>query len=761
MNQLEKDNNLKVDTELISLSYANLSASISASAIIAIVLAVGIWSISNIFLLSIWLIAILGISFLRYLNAKQYFKKRSKYSIKRWKDRFYRGLLANALLWTVFIVYFFPQDDIVHKFFVAIMIIGLASGAVSSLSAYKQHIYTFLIALLLPLSLMMLLEGQFLFIMMSGVIILYVVMLIAMAARFNDNLIQAIKNKILFTESEQNLKRSEDHILKIFQQAPVGIFSFDKELKIMDLNQELADILHVDLEKLKGFDLHQISNDKIIECAEDVFKGEDTAYEGAYTSFYEKLELWISIKATPIFNSNNEVESGLAIFQDITDKKLSEDRIRYLAYHDELTGLPNRSLLYDRLDYLIARVERNNVYSALMFIDLDHFKTINDSLGHHIGDELLKMFTQRVEGVIRQDDTLSRLGGDEFIILLSELSAHQFVAINMALGIANKVHEATKDVYTFESHSLHISASIGVTLIDELSSDKNDILKFADLAMYKAKEEGRNRTCFYEEQMDVAIRKRLHLENDLHEALKNREFQLYYQPIVDCKSDDIVCVEALLRYCKKDGTIIYPDEFIPIAEESGMIVPIGYWVIEEACKQFVSWKKEYKNSKLENIAINISQKQFMQEDFVSKLTTIVSRYKIEYKTIELELTESVVIGNVTDAIEKMNILKELGFTLSMDDFGTGYSSLSYLKNLPFDIIKIDKSFMQNILINSDDALLVSAILNISEQFNLKVIAEGIETVEHIEFLKASSCDFYQGYVVSRPVAAEHFERFLK
>jgi EAL domain-containing protein (putative c-di-GMP-specific phosphodiesterase class I) len=365
-----------------------------------------------------------------------------------------------------------------------------------------------------------------------------------------------------------------------------------------------------------------------------------------------------------------------------------------------------------------------------------------------------------VKRIIRKDDILARLGGDEFILLLSELSLSEFDAMKMAQEVSKKVHAATKEAYHVEKHVLHVTASIGVTLIDDSMQDKNDILKFADLAMYKAKEAGRDQTCFYEEQMDTDIKKRLIIENDLHTALKSDEFELHYHPIVTCQSAEVVCVEALLRHRKKDGTLIYPDEFIGVAEESGTIVAIGYWVIQEACRQFKFWQDNVDDLKLENIAINISQKQFMQEDFVTRLSTIVSEYDIACSSIELELTESVVIGDVNTAITKMNRLKELGFVLSMDDFGTGYSSLSYLKNLPFDIIKIDRSFMQNILTNSDDAILVTTILNICEQFNLQVIAEGVEKVEQIEFLRSSSCDYYQGHVVTPPLPANEFEIFL-
>ena len=756
-----KNTNLQLRSELIKISYENLTISILASIIIAAVFVLGLWDIANILYLNIWLVLMLIMSTLRFVSAKKILNNQSKFTIEFRERRFYYGLLSTSLLWAIFPILFFPQDDLLHQSFISIMLIGLVSGGVSSLGSHKKHVFSFILSILLPLSLMMILEGSFVYMLMAGTVLLYILVLSSVAIRFNKYLVQSIENKILFDVSQQDLKHSEDSFETIFKNAPVGIFSFDTKFHILEINQSMATMLQVDIKKLRGFDLHQISSDGIKECVEKALQGEESFYEGSYLSFYENIELWLSVRTTPIYDTEKKIIGGFGIITDLTEKKSDEKKIQYLAYHDELTGLPNRSLLKERLDFLLLNTQRNKMYSALMFIDLDHFKTINDSLGHHIGDKILKDFTKRVKTLIRQNDTFSRLGGDEFVLMLSELSLHKFVAINMALRISQKIHEATREVYAIERHLLHVRASIGITVIDVSYNDINDILKHADLAMYQAKQNGRNQTCFYEEQMDISIKKRLELENDLHTALEDSDFELYYQPIVDTQSDTIVCAEVLLRYCKKDGTIVYPDDFIPIAEESGLIIPIGYWVIEEACKQLSLWKDSNNGvCPLKNIAINISPKQFVQEDFVKRLTSIVSSYKIDFSFIELELTESVFIEHVELAIQKMQELKELGFILSMDDFGTGYSSLSFLKNLPFDIIKIDKSFIQNIMIDSKDKKLVETILDICNDLELEVIAEGIETVGHVEFLKDTSCNYYQGYVVSRPVSVKHFEQLL-
>jgi len=750
----------KIDAKLIDISYHNLPYAAIASVVIALMLCIGLWSVSDHILLAAWLGLIVCTNILRYMDARYHIAASLKLTSGQWKRRFYLGLLISTLLWGFFILAFFPKDNILLQSFIIIMIAGLSAGAVASLSSYRQFFITFFILFLTPLSFILYLQGSMHYTLLSLAMIIYMFLMMAMASKFNKNVLEIIHANRLYRESERNLKRSEERVLKIFQQAPIGIFSFDKQLRISEYNQGLADIMQTSLEEIEHLDLNQLEGHVLYsDCIQKIFKGEDVLYEGPYTTLVNKLELWIDVRATPIYNDEGEIEGGLVVLIDITDKKMKEEQINFLAFHDELTHLPNRSLLHDRLDQLLAHIERNHHFAALMFIDLDNFQTINDSLGHHIGDMVLKEFSSRISKIIRKEDTFSRLGGDEFILLLSELSSEQLQAVNVTLKVSDKIHQAMEKVYKAENHSLHLTASIGVTLIDSDHNDKHDILKHADLAMYKAKEEGRNRTCFYEDEMAGTVKKRLQLENDLHNAINNGELKLHYQPIVASENNEVVCVEALLRYCKNDGTVIYPDDFIPVAEESGLIIPIGYWVVEEVCRQFVQWK-EKGSVHIQNIAINISPKQFVQADFIQRLVETIRPYGIDCSVFELELTESVVICDIEQAIVKMNALKELGFILSMDDFGTGYSSLSYLKNLPFDIIKIDKSFIQNILIHDDDKMLVNTILDICRKFNRKVIAEGIETQEHMNYLSGSSCDYYQGYAISRPISAEALEEFL-
>ncbi len=446
-------------------------------------------------------------------------------------------------------------------------------------------------------------------------------------------------------------------------------------------------------------------------------------------------------------------ESELMIEKTQLEKEDAYHQIKQQSYYDELTGLANRSSLNEKLKQKIEKLYTEKKLGALLFINLDNFKTINNSLGHKLGDKLLQDFAKRALSVIRKEDMIARINADEFVILLDDEADSNAEIVTSVSAVAENLHSITREPIKIQSNKLHITVSVGIHIIGLKEENIHDILKNADIAVNKAKELGRATTCFFEEDMCSEVEEELQLNSDIHQALKQDQFELYYQPIIETKNSQISSCEALIRWKHPQKGLLYPDAFIDYAEKSGLIVPIGDWVIKTACKEF----KKYQN-KLNNIAINISSKQFNKDDFVTNLLKVTQEYDVEPKCLKLELTESVVINNYESTINKMKLLKSHGFIIAMDDFGTGYSSLSYLKNLPFDSLKIDRSFIQHVLENEDDATLVKTILSISRQFNFKVIAEGVETDEHIKFLKSINCDYYQGYVVSKPIPSEEFQR---
>jgi diguanylate cyclase (GGDEF)-like protein/PAS domain S-box-containing protein len=465
---------------------------------------------------------------------------------------------------------------------------------------------------------------------------------------------------------------------------------------------------------------------------------------------------WLTI--TAVRNPRDEITEYVAIFSDITARKQAEEEIRNLAFYDALTQLPNRRLLLDRLHLALSASSRSQSHGALLFLDMDRFKVLNDTLGHDYGDLLLIEVAERIKHCVREVDTVARLGGDEFVVLLEELGREVPEASQRAAQVAEKIRAALAEPYSLKESVHRSSPSIGVSLYRGNAEPVEVLLKQADMAMYQAKESGRNAVRFFDPQMQLAVETRAMLEADLRNAIANDELRLHYQVQVDREFRPLG-VEALVRWQHPKRGMVSPGQFIPIAEESSLILDIGDWVLETACAQLASWRN-YRITRELSIAVNVSAAQFRKPDFVEQVAALLRRNGVEPSRLKLELTESVVMGDVADVIARMHELKSLGVKLSMDDFGTGYSSLSYLKQLPLDQLKIDQSFVRDIVADSSDAVMVRTIIDLAQNFDLDVVAEGVETDEQRLFLKQHGCDAYQGYLFSRPVPVEEFERSL-
>lgn len=446
------------------------------------------------------------------------------------------------------------------------------------------------------------------------------------------------------------------------------------------------------------------------------------------------------------------------IVRDITERKQAENRIRALVFSDPLTDLPNRRLLMDRLDQALATGQRHAHQGALLFIDLDNFKTLNDTLGHQTGDSLLKQVAQRLLACMREGDTVARLGGDEFIVLLEDLSQNVREAAAQARVVSVKILETLGQPYKIEGQGHHSTACIGVTLFGGPGRESTEEpLKRAELAMYQAKAAGRNTLRFFEPEMGAAVATRAIVEAELRRAVTRGEFVLYYQP-QGGPTDRFSGVEALVRWQHPEQGLVSPTEFIPVAEASGLILPIGRWVLEAACKQLAAWGARPEMSRL-SMAVNVSARQFRQPNFVAEVLNLLNATGAKPERLKLELTESVLVDNMEDIIVKMNALKAKGVGFSIDDFGTGYSSLSYLKRLPLDQLKIDQGFIRDILTDPEDAAIAKMVVALADSLGLVVIAEGVETEAQRVFLANMGCRNYQGYLLSKPLPIDEFERF--
>jgi diguanylate cyclase (GGDEF)-like protein/PAS domain S-box-containing protein len=466
---------------------------------------------------------------------------------------------------------------------------------------------------------------------------------------------------------------------------------------------------------------------------------------------------WLTISA--VKNASGTVTHYVGTHFDITERKKDEAKIEELAFFDQLTGLPNRTLLLDRLRQAMTVSERTGSFGALLLLDLDKFKTLNDTLGHEMGDELLKQVAKRLATCVRAGDTVARLGGDEFLVMLANLSVSEVDAANQAEAVADKVMAALNQTYQLGDVAYLSTPSIGVTLFRDHLTSIDDLTKQADLAMYKAKAAGRNLIRFFDPAMEIAVMERAALDKDLRQALQEKQFLLHYQPQIAGDSQ-LTGAEVLVRWQHPQRGMVSPADFIPMAEETGLILPLGHWVLETACAQLARWATRPGMEHL-TLAVNVSAHQFREPDFVAKVQKVVAQTGANPRRLKLELTESMLVDNVDDIIAKMFMLKASGIGFSLDDFGTGYSSLSYLKRLPLDQLKIDQSFVRDVLSDPNDAAIARTVVALAQSLGLGVIAEGVETEAQKDFLASSGCHAYQGYFFSRPLPLADFEQFAR
>lgn len=550
--------------------------------------------------------------------------------------------------------------------------------------------------------------------------------------------------------AEEELHRSEERLrLMIEGVKDYGIFMLDTDGYIISWNEGAQR-------------LFQYSEDEVIGKHASMFYATEgdtrqavrhelelAEHEGKYTNETlrirkDKSVFLAEVVTTALFDEEGKLRGFGRVVRDITERAEAEETIRHQALHDPLTGLPNRKALDERLEIMIRQAERHHSKIAVMFLDLDRFKNVNDSLGHMIGDTLLKEVASRFRATIRAEDTVARLGGDEFVLLLSEVT-HSGDVIN----VSKKIIEAMQAPVQIGQHSLHITTSIGIALYPSDGTDTNALLKNADTALYRAKELGRNRYQFFNQTMNVQASERLTLETSLHKAIDANELELYYQPIINTKSENLAAVEALIRWNHPQLGKIYPNEFIPLAEEIGIIFQMGEWVLRTACRQLKAWQEQ--GISVPAMSINLSARQFSEPRLMETIKTIINDSDIQSDRLEFEITEGIAMENLDRTVNILRYMKQIGINITIDDFGTGYSSLNYLKRFPLHGLKIDKSFVRHAITNSQDATIIRTIIAMAHSLGLKVIAEGVETEQQLNFLKQLDCDRVQGYYLGMPM----------
>ncbi len=694
---------------------------------------------------------------LRFITLRA-FKKNGNSSVNFFYALFAAQMIMTSLVWGLSGVLISPEH-VSTGILVLVCVLGVAIGGVISLAGDLNFIRVFLTILMAPVILKLWMINIEYYSTTAVFLAVFYLLVLVVGSRIHGMVYENIIFAWTYKKTRDEMAVSENRFRAIFEHAPVGIFYYNRDFVIYDCNEEFCSIFESPREKLINFDMHNLVDKRVIRALTDALENRPGYYEGEYLTTLTNNRIWVTMSCSPVFNPDNEFRGAVGIIQDRTEMQLIEEKVRHLAYHDSLTGLPNRILLKDRIEQALSRCKRENSSGAILFLDLDNFKVINDTLGHQVGDKILRETAERIKELLRVEDTVSRIGGDEFVVVLPRLQEDQDEAVLSANLVAEKIHSGMSQPFILMDKTLYSSTSIGIVIFTKEDLNTDDLLKNADTAMYEAKKEGRGLTHFYNRDMNTAMEKRMQLENNLRMALENRELKPYFQPVIDIVENAVTGAETLLRWEHPELGIVSPSDFIPLAEETGLIIPIGEWLMDEVCRLLGEWNRKY-HYPLKYISVNVSVNQLKQPDFPEIIMKSVRKYNIPPGMIVIEITENLLIGNFKKTSDTVSGLRRNKIRFALDDFGTGYSSLTYLKKLDLDIIKIDRSFIQDIINDKNDLALVEAILSIAGNFNMEVIAEGVEEYEQMEKLTDLGCRYIQGYYYSRPVPADDFEKFL-
>ena len=723
------------------------------------------WSLQSIIdqtVLVAWFIIFFVITLFRLFSVYLFNNgKTEQRDEEHWHRRFLICTYAVAAVWGAASFFLFPEHSLPHQTVFFIIILGMAAGGISSLCPSLPVVGGFLSLLLIPLIVKLLTLGDAEAVFNGSLLLIFWGVILIGAIKINENISENILLHIESVGREKILEVSEERYRHIFSNAPLGILHYDATGTIVDCNEAFINLLGSSRDLLIGMQmLVTLKDQKILSAINDSLADGEGYYEGDYASVTSNTTTPVRAFFKAIKSSEEKIVGGVGVVEDFSEKKQSEQLIQYQASYDPLTGLPNRRLLLDHLSTEMARARRHGHYGALLFIDLDNFKTINDSLGHSVGDELLKVVAKRITECIREEDTAARMGGDEFIIIITELDITIGLAAYKLRGVAEQLSLSLSSPCQIAGHDLHITPSIGVSIFPTPNKGVDDVLKQADSAMYRAKAAGRNTIRFFLPHMQEAADERLHLNTELRKALDCNQFSLYYQPQVNM-SRELIGAEALLRWHHPERGVIPNETFIDIAEETGLMPDIGQWVLREACQSIKKWTDAGQLGGSQTISINISGKEIATPGYVDRAVSVIEETGVNPNHLGIELTESSLVSTNEDIVDKIVKLRQIGIKFSIDDFGTGYSSLRYLKNLPLNTLKIDRSFVNDIKDGSQDVVLIDTIILMAHNLGLEVIAEGVETEQELHYLNTRGCTVYQGFRFSKPVVAETFTEMLK
>ncbi|NKQ40381.1 MAG: EAL domain-containing protein [Sulfurovum sp.] len=678
-----------------------------------------------------------------------------------WLDRYYADTLINGIIWGSTAFLMFPESSLMNQMLVIFFLFAVGFSAMGILASKKDLLITYVSVMFLPIVLrLFFMENQ-----VSnniGYILLALVLLMTIASNYYGKVInKGLMSRQDFVSIKHTHEKLKERFFALFERAPVGIYYYNQDLEIEDANEHF---LHMNGQKTKNklleTKINAFKSRQIAAVHKDVFNLKAGDYRGPYAAM-DDTDLYVKLSTVPMINAAGEVAGGIAIINDITSEVTAKEEMVRTAYYDFLTNIPNRTLLMDKLKFFLTDKKSDPRYGALLFMDIDNFKKVNETFGHDVGDKLLKQASSRMATVLNSDEVFARVGGDKFALLLPALDKEKSDAENSAKKYIQTIHDVFVEPLAVMGEEYHLSFSTGVVFFKDPEASAFDILKRSETAMYEAKKSARGTDMFYHENMGAYAKEQLSLENDIHRAISNNELSMVYQPQIDLTTDHIVSAEALVRWKHPEKGFISPTIFIPIAEESGTIIKLEEWIFDTVFEEIKQLKNNGDEGTLKRVAVNLSTVHFMQPNFVEKFTLLVAKHKIEPRWVEIEITESGIMRNLDDATKKINELKSFGFTFAIDDFGTGHSSLAYLKKLPVGMIKIDRSFVTNMHQDMGDTMIVESVVSIGQNFNLQVLAEGVEDAVTLAYLKKINCDLYQGRFGYHPVPIEDLVSLLK
>lgn len=677
-----------------------------------------------------------------------------------WLTWFRISAVSTGIAWGLAGFLLFAPDDLQHQLILFFFLAGAAAAALLSHSADAAGATGFALCIVVPFIAHMLVREGDEYKVLAAFGLVYLGFVLAMIREVSRGTRENIVLRFEAMEREEALKTSKEHYRLLLNHLAVGVFHYDKSCCITYCNERLTEILQTSRENLIGRDLRRLSDRMIPSTLQKaITEGASVRYEGQHDAALGTFRGWISLVATPSRDSRGNIIGGVAIVEDISEHHASQEEIRRLVFSDALTGLPNRRRLLERLRQAVISCGQTGNCSALLFVDLDNFKTLNDTRGHDVGDQLLKQVAERLTGCVRPTDSVARFGGDEFLVLLEDLQGDASRAMARASKVGEKIITALNQPYMLGAHEHYCTASIGAAIFGDRPVSEEELLKQADVAMYQAKAAGRNALRFFDPKSQSTIAAQSALEADLRVGIRDGQLALHFQPVVD-GARRVVGAEALLRWKHPTRGLVAPAEFIRVAETTGLVVPMGYWVLETVCALLARWAGRPERADL-TVAVNISALQIRQSDFVAQVLAIVRRCGATANRLKIEITESLLVDDIEETIVKMQALNARGIGFSLDDFGTGYSSLSYLKRLPLDQLKIDRSFVMNLEQDDSDASICAATIGMAHNLGLQVVAEGVETDVQLYFLNTvHRCDFMQGYYFSKPLPLDEFERYV-